>query len=180
MNPNPEFQPPMDTDKHRFFPISIRVHPRASVVKSLFALFSASVLTLLCLSACGKGSSPVSAQPEKPNIIFILADDLGKEWIRAYGAEDIETPAIDRLAKEGIRFENFYVMPQCTPTRLSLMTGQYPFRHGWVNHWDVPRWGGGAHFDSSMNPSVARMLQSAGYKTAVAGKWQVKTLPLPS
>lgn len=110
---------------------------------------------------------------KKPNILFILLDDLGKEWISAYGAEDIKTPNIDRLAGEGIRFENFYTMPQCTPTRISFMTGQYPFRHGWINHWDVPRWGGGAHFDATMNPSVARMMQRAGYQTAVAGKWQV-------
>jgi arylsulfatase A-like enzyme len=136
-------------------------------------------LVLICIlsSLCGATTSVASAvadrAAEKPNIIFILLDDLGKEWISAYGAEDIETPTIDRLAEAGIRFENFYVMPQCTPTRVSLMTGQYPFRHGWVNHWDVPRWGGGAHFDSDRNPSVARMLQSAGYKTAVAGKWQV-------
>lgn len=111
--------------------------------------------------------------PARPNIVFILADDLGKEWISAYGAEDIETPHIDRLAEQGIRFENFYTMPQCTPTRVSLMTGQYPFRHGWINHWDVPRWGGGARYDSTVNPSLAQMMQAAGYKTAVAGKWQV-------
>lgn len=128
------------------------------------------------LSGCNntrEQASQESQRPASPNIIFIMLDDLGKEWISAYGATDIETPAIDRFAKEGIRFENFYVMPQCTPTRASVMTGQYPFRHGWLNHWDVPRWGGGAHFDSSRNPSVARMLQSAGYKTAAAGKWQI-------
>jgi arylsulfatase A-like enzyme len=113
------------------------------------------------------------ASPTKPNILLILADDMGKEWVSAYGAEDIETPHIDALAATGIRFENAYVMPQCTPTRLSLITGQYPFRHGWVNHWDVPRWGGGAHYDWKRNPSIARMLRRAGYATAVAGKWQI-------
>ena len=56
---------------------------------------------------------------------------------------------------------------------LTLFTGQYPFRNGWVNHWDVPRWGGGAHFDWNKNPSIARLMQSAGYKTAAVGKWQV-------
>lgn len=109
----------------------------------------------------------------RPNILFILLDDLGKEWVSAYGAEDIETPIVDALAAGGIKFNNFYVMPQCTPTRLTLMTGQQPFRHGWVNHWDVPRWGGGAHYDYELNPSMVRGINDAGYATAVAGKWQV-------
>lgn len=108
-----------------------------------------------------------------PNILFILTDDLGKEWVSSYGAEDVKTPNIDNLAKTGLLFENFYSTPQCTPTRVSLLTGQYPFRHGWVNHWDVPRWGGGAHFDWNTNPDIARVMQSAGYKTAAAGKWQI-------
>ena len=102
-----------------------------------------------------------------------MVDDLGKEWISCYGAEDIQTPNIDRLAAEGMKFSNVYSMPQCTPTRITLMTGQYPFRHGWVNHWDVPRWGGGCHFDWNRNPSVARLLRDAGYATVAAGKWQV-------
>ena len=87
------------------------------------------------------------------------------------------TPHLDALAAGGTRFENFYVMPQCTPTRLSFLTGQYPFRHGWVNHWDVPRWGGGAHYDWNRNPSIARVLRDAGYRTAVAGKWQLGVEP---
>ena len=115
----------------------------------------------------------LSVQAEKPNIIFILLDDLGKEWISSYGAQDIQTPNIDALANDGMKFNNYYSMPQCTPTRVAFMTGQYPYRNGWVNHWDVPRWGGGCHFDWEKNPSVARVMQSAGYKTAVAGKWQV-------
>jgi arylsulfatase A-like enzyme len=111
--------------------------------------------------------------PQNPNILFIMLDDLGKEWVSAYGADDIETPNIDRLAATGMLFDNAYCMPQCTPSRITLLTGQYPFRHGWVNHWDVPRWGGGCHFDPEKNPSVARIMQSAGYVTAAAGKWQV-------
>ncbi len=102
-----------------------------------------------------------------------MVDDLGKEWINCYGADSIATPNIDRLAQQGIRFENVYSMPQCTPTRATLLTGQYPFRHGWVNHWDVPRWGGGAHFDETINPSLGRLMKAAGYETAIAGKWQI-------
>ena len=109
---------------------------------------------------------------EKPNIVFIMIDDLGKEWIKCYGGEGIETPNIDKLAAGGMQFSNIYSMPQCTPTRACLMTGQYPYRNGWVNHWDVPRWGVG-YFDWKNNPSVGRIMQSAGYKTAAAGKWQI-------
>lgn len=108
-----------------------------------------------------------------PNIVFILVDDLGKEWISCYGAEDIQTLHIDQLAESGIKFTNVYGMPQCTPTRVTLLTGQYPYRHGWVNHWDVPRWGGGAHFDERVNPSLGKAMKLAGYKTCIAGKWQI-------
>ncbi|MGC6467808.1 MAG: sulfatase-like hydrolase/transferase [Akkermansiaceae bacterium] len=113
------------------------------------------------------------AQAGKPNIIFAMVDDLGKEWINCYGGEDIATPHIDALAKTGLRFDNAYSMPQCTPTRATLLTGQYPFRHGWVNHWDVPRWGRGCHFDPKKNPSIANVMKSAGYNTCIAGKWQI-------
>jgi len=110
---------------------------------------------------------------KQPNIIFIMVDDLGPEWLSCYGGEEMKTPNLDRLAEGGMRFTNAYSMPQCTPTRATLLTGQYPFRHGWCNHWDVPRWGAGCHFDSKYNISFARVLKSAGYVTAAAGKWQI-------
>jgi len=128
-----------------------------------------SIFTSLTLVA------PLSAsesKTEKPNILFILADDLGKEWISAYGAEDISTPNIDELANQGIRFDNVWSHPQCTPSRVSLITGQYPNKNGWVNHWDAPRWGQG-YLDWQQNQSVARVMKDAGYATAAAGKWQV-------
>ncbi len=108
----------------------------------------------------------------KPNFLFIMADDLGPEWISACGG-NFPTPNIDRIALEGTRFVNAYSMPKCTPTRVTLMTGQYPFRHGWVNHWDVPRWGAGCHFDPDLNPSWPHALKKVGYRTAIAGKWQL-------
>lgn len=115
---------------------------------------------------------------EKPNIIFVLLDDMGKEWVSEYGAEEIETPNIDLLAQEGMLFTNAYSMPQCTPTRVSLLTGQYPWRNGWINHYDVPRWGHGARFDPEQNPTYAKELKKAGYKTCVAGKWQINDFRL--
>ena len=110
----------------------------------------------------------------RPNILFIMVDDLGKEWISCYGAEDIETPNLDALARTGMRFENAYSMPQCTPSRATLLTGQYPWRTGWVNHWDVPRWGVG-YFDWKLreNMTFARIMKTAGYATAAVGKWQI-------
>ena len=122
-----------------------------------------------------QGAGRAKAEQQRPpNILFILVDDLGKEWVSCYGAEDIETPHIDALAETGLRFENAYSMPQCTPSRVSLLTGQYPWRTGWVNHWDVPRWGVG-YFDWKQpgNRTFAQLLKQQGYATAAAGKWQV-------
>ena len=110
----------------------------------------------------------------KPNIIFVLLDDLGKEWVSCYGSKDVDTPNIDALAAGGIRFDNVYSMPQCTPSRLCLLTGQYPYRNGWVNHWDVPRWGAGARYDvNSYDCNLGLVMKEAGYATAAAGKWQI-------
>ena len=110
--------------------------------------------------------------PPRPNIVLIMVDDLGPEWVSACGG-NFPTPNIDRIAAEGVRFENAYSMPKCTPTRVTLMTGQYPYRHGWVNHWDVPRWGVGCHFDPDLNPTWTRLLHDSGYRSAIAGKWQL-------
>ncbi len=120
-----------------------------------------------------------AAQPpaslDRPNFLFIMADDLGKEWLSCYGSECHRTPHLDRLAGQGVRFENFYVTPLCTPTRNVLLTGRYPFRTGWTVHHDAPRWGG-QYFDWQREITFARVLRSAGYATAIAGKWQVNDL----
>ena len=136
----------------------------------------------MCLSCAQKNQKQVAENQQetnqKPNILFILLDDMGKEWVSQYNADDIKTPNIDNLAKSGMQFNNAWSMPQCTPSRVTFMTGQYPFRHGWVNHFDVPRWGNGANFDSDKNPSIAKIMKQEGYKTCVAGKWQVNDFRL--
>lgn len=129
-------------------------------------------IVTFCAAIFAAFSNVTTTAAERPNIIFAMVDDLGKEWIGAYGGENIATPNINQLAATGMRFNNVYSMPQCTPSRATLLTGQYPFRHGWVNHWDVPRWGR-AHFDPDSNPCVGRVLKSAGYNTCIAGKWQI-------
>jgi arylsulfatase A-like enzyme len=143
--------------------------------KPQFFSFRAVVISVIFIVA------PLFPQTQ-PNIIFIMVDDLGKEWIAAYGGEGIQTPHIDAMAENGMKFLNAYSMPKCTPTRASLLTGLYPYNNGWVNHWDVPRWslpsseggrGGDAHFDWKYNMTFARIMKSAGYVTAAAGKWQI-------
>lgn len=130
---------------------------------SLFLILSYS------LASCKDQPIPSTS----PNILFIFVDDLGPEWISSYGADSIETPHVDALAASGMQFEAFYSMPQCTPSRVSFLTGQYPYHHGWLNHWDVPRWGAGCHFDSAYYHSIGRIMQAQGYRTAAAGKWQI-------
>ncbi len=67
---------------------------------------------------------------DKPNIVYIVADDLGWKDVGFNGCTDIKTPNIDKLAENGVKFSQFYAQPMCTPTRAALMTGRYPFRYG--------------------------------------------------
>src|SRR5262245_4302434 len=110
----------------------------------------------------------------RPNIVFIMADDMGREWVSCYGAAQ-RTPHIDRLAAQGVRFLNAWSSPICTPTRCQLLTGRYPFRTGWTDHHDVPRWGGKG-LDPEREVTFARLLKQAGYATAIGGKWQINDL----
>ena len=74
--------------------------------------------------------NPIRAADIKPNIVYIVADDLGWRDVGFNGANDIKTPNLDKLAETGARLEQFYAQPMCTPTRAALMTGRYPFRYG--------------------------------------------------
>jgi len=108
------------------------------------SLFRRTLIKVLFAGVCLSIAVPLKAVEQsgtKPNILFIMVDDLGKEWISCYGAEEIKTPNIDALAAGGMKFHNAYSMPACTPSRTTLLTGKYPWRNGFVNHWDVPRWG---------------------------------------
>lgn len=104
--------------------------------------------------------------PERPNIIFILADDLGITDISCCGGDRYQTPNIDALAKAGVRFENCFSAPLCGPSRAMCMTGRYPFRTGVVDNST------GARAHPRTEVSIAKILREAGYATAVAGKWR--------
>lgn len=109
-----------------------------------------------------------------PNIILILVDDVGCDWFSCYGAAH-KTPNVDRLAAQGVRFETAWATPICSPSRVELLTGRYPFRTGWIDHHDAPRWGGKG-LDWEKEKTFARFLREAGYATAIAGKWQINDL----
>jgi arylsulfatase len=119
-------------------------------------------------------SRPSQAAARRPNIILMMADDMGYSDLGCYGAE-IATPHLDRLAKRGVRFRHFYNTARCCPTRASLMTGLYPHQAG-VGHMvdtgkpDMPGYRG------DLNRScvtIAEALKPAGYRTYMAGKWHV-------
>lgn len=103
--------------------------------------------------------------PAKPNIIYILADDLGIGDVSAYGSDSNHTPIIDKLAKNGIRFQHGYTAPLCGPSRALILTGRYAFRTGAVNQ---DMCGNLKPENEVMIPSV---LKTAGYVTSMTGKW---------
>lgn len=110
-----------------------------------------------------------------PNIIFIMADDLGLECVSAYSGEMHDTPNIDRLAKQGMRFDYAFSAPACSPTRAQLLTGLYPFGNG-IAHVIFDPAKHQAYLDPSQFQSFASVLKQQGYATAMAGKWQLSFL----
>ncbi len=111
----------------------------------------------------------VLRQTRPPNIVLILADDVGRDAIGCYGGESYATPCIDRLASRGLRFEHFYAAPVCHPTRIALLTGKYLSTAGF------PAWGRFPEGEVETQ-TVAHVLRQAGYATAAAGKWQLTKL----
>jgi len=134
------------------------------------AAFLAAVMVMPSTAFAQDVEDRGSASQEKPNIVFIFTDDLGYGDIGAYGATDIETPNIDRIAQQGILFTNSYaISPVCTPSRAGLLTGRYPFPGSFEG---MPE----------SEVTVAEVLKEAGYRTAISGKWHLghreKYLPL--
>ncbi len=122
-------------------------------------------LCALALAAMPAWSHRSAAQPARPNIVFVLVDDMRWDEIRAAGHPFIETPQIDRLAREGARFLNaFATTPLCSPSRASFLTGQYAHTNGIIDN---------TARSSHQLPTFPRTLQQAGYQTAFFGKWHM-------
>ena len=98
----------------------------------------------------------------QPNVVLIMADDMGYECISANGGTSYETPVFERIAREGMRFSHCYSQPVCTPSRIKLMTGKY----NWRNYF---RFG---HMEKGQT-TIGHLMRQAGYVTALAGKWQL-------
>ena len=108
------------------------------------------LILLLCAALC----APLHAADAKPNIILIMADDFGYECVTANGGQSYQTPHLDRLAANGMRFEQCHVQPLCTPTRVQLMTGRYNIRN-YLNFGTLVR----------TETTFGHLLQKAGYAT---------------
>ncbi len=135
-----------------------------------------------CAAACLP--SAADAREGKPNVVLILADDLGYGSLGCYGSKQIATPQLDRLAASGIRLTDFHSSgPMCTPTRAALMTGRYPQRCAWVPDEELSpafreqrrrnpaqRWAWGI---ALAEQTLAESLRDAGYRTALLGKWHL-------
>ncbi len=114
------------------------------------------IIAVLVLTGCS------SEETRPPNIVLVMADDLGYETLGINGSTSYETPRLDALAEEGMRFTQAYSTPLCTPTRVQIMTGKYNFRN----------YVGFGMLDSEQT-TFAHLLKDAGYRTGVVGKWQL-------
>lgn len=116
-------------------------------------------LICACLTA---PAADILGQTRKPNIILIMADDLGYETLQAYGGTSYRTPRLNEMASKGMRFDNAHATPLCTPSRVQLMTGKYNFRNyigfGLLDPAEL---------------TFAHLLKNAGYVTGITGKWQL-------
>ena len=108
------------------------------------------------------GSTPGEAKPPRPNVILIMADDVGYECFGCYGSRQYQTPNIDRLARRGMRFDHCYSQPLCTPSRVKIMTGLSNARN--YSSFSVL---------NRDQRTIGHYFQDAGYETMVAGKWQL-------
>lgn len=147
-------------------------------MKKLFQLVVIATLTIFTLASCSTGTKTQNDEEnnaKQPNVIIILADDMGFSDLSCYGSE-INTPNIDKLAESGVRFTQFYNAARCCPTRASLLTGIYPHQAGlggMVNkNANIPE-GPYQGYLSKHSITIAEVLKEAGYYTASSGKWHV-------
>ncbi|MCR4414607.1 MAG: sulfatase-like hydrolase/transferase, partial [Thermoguttaceae bacterium] len=143
-------------------------------------------LVAVSLWTLGTASAPAAqsdhrVSPAPPNVVLILADDLGWGDLSCYGNERLRTPNLDRLARQGTLFTQFYVNGSvCSPSRCAIMTGQYPARHRIHGHYaehaqNAAR--GMSNWLDPRTPNLASLLKTAGYATAHVGKWHLGAGP---
>lgn len=135
----------------------IRKKAHSAMKSLLFLVFP----IIMYLHGYGQKENKKAKDP-RPNIILIMADDMGYECLGSNGSTSYNTPILDRVAEQGVRFTNSYSQPLCTPSRVKIMTGKYNFR----NYIDF------GYLDPKEN-TFGHVLREAGYKTLVAGKWQL-------
>jgi arylsulfatase A len=127
--------------------------------------FTFVVIALTSIFNVSAQNKKVKPGNSKPNIIYILADDLGIGDVSCYGSDNNKTPIIDKLAKEGIRFTHGYTAPLCGPSRAMILTGRYAFRTGAVNQDMV------GQIKPENEVLIPSVLKTAGYTSAMVGKW---------
>lgn len=144
---------------------------RASLFRTLLA-----VMPFVTGFGTGVGAEPSTTPQRPPNVILILTDNQGAWTIGPYGNRDIKTPNLDRLAAEGMRFDQAFANnPVCSPNRATLLTGLMPSQHG-VHSFlrgGPPQMGEGAHCVISEHTTLPRILKSRGYACGLVGKWHL-------
>jgi len=138
--------------------------PRRRFLQSLAAGASAMALSPMAHRAIAGEAF------RRPNIVFIIADDVGFECLSSYGG-GYRTPNLDRLASQGMRFTNAFASPVCSPSRIQFLTGQYAFRSGFIDI--AGRNGAPEDLDCVRFPTLAQKLKAAGYATAACEKWHL-------
>src|SRR5690606_20593707 len=133
----------------------------------------AATACIMFLNSCRRENYKGTLASQKPNIVFIMADDLGFGELGVYGNTFNETPNLDKLASEGMRFKQAYAAaPVCSPTRGSIMTGQYPAR---VRITDFLAPHTGRLLDPDKYKTINEALSELGYHTGMIGKWHLDT-----
>ena len=137
-------------------------------------------MILGCLQAMSAGAAPGDQTQSRPNIVLIMADDVSPDMFGCYGGADAKTPNLDRMAREGVMFETAWASALCCPARAQIMTGRYASRTGfWSNGFSLPQTDGSNDL-LKYHHSFGKLIQQAGYATAVAGKWHVGPAEHPS
>lgn len=126
------------------------------------------------LNSCAENTAPQKSRSDKPNVVLIFIDDLGYADLSCYGHPTIQTPRLDEMAREGMKFSSFYAAASvCTPSRAGLLTGRYPVRVGMPGNLGPDSKGG----LSLEERTLAEALKANGYRTAAFGKWHLGAVP---